>query len=506
MAQLDTQVIGEIGGMGVDVAGAQAKALTLADLYDTQKLNRGKLKEQQQAQSDMTYAKQILSGKDLSKLEDQNAAVAEITKRSPKLGMELARDFSAQRQDKSRESGDQLELYRAKNEILGADLLGLKSKHDQIIEEFRAKTPNATPQQLEKATHDAMQEDVKQWVQRAAAQTLPNGQPLLNAQDRELIRGGLGQGYSADWVNSMVQRSAEGRAAIAAKLKERDEARKEKATDAAIAAGQRRGDQADRRMSFAERIAELKIKLAGEGALSDDDATAMAQQYLAGDKSIFTGLGRGAQGGQNIIRVRHAIAREAKEQGLKPADIAARLAEYQGYVAEQRTLGTSTANVQQASSEAGKMIANAREISARVPRSDFLPWSQLSQATDKQLNNKDLVALKGATTEVINTWARAINPKGVATVADKEHGYDLLNQAQSKEAYEAQLDQFEKAINASLAAPPEVREYLHEVFVGKIGRGKTGEPQASANPATTVSPPPLPTTSDQWGQARVVSP
>jgi hypothetical protein len=480
---LDTSVISDIGADAVpDVSGAQAKALTLADLYDQNTLNKIKVGEVKQSQSDMTYAKQILAGKDLSKLEDQNAAVAEITKRSPKLGMELARDFSTQRKDKSSEQMDQLDYYKAKNEILGSDLMQLKAKHDQIIQDFQAKNPKATPQELEKATHDAMQKDVIEWVQRIAAQTLPNGQPLINEQDKQLIKSGLGNGYSSAWVDSMVNRSATARQEIATKIKERDEARKEKATDAAIAAGTRRGDQADRRITDAEQNARIKQTLSAEGKLEPDDATAMAEQYLAGDKSIMVGLGRGAQGAQNIIMVRHAIAREAKAQGLKPADIAARLAEYQGYVSEQRSLGTQQANVEMASSEAQQMIQNARGASndTAVSRAHALGWNKIEQWGEKQLQDPQLASLKAATTAVINTWARAINPKGVATVADKEHGYELLNAAQDKATYDAVLDRFQQETEASLAAPASAKQRLHDAFLS----GQTPAPAAAPGPGS----------------------
>lgn len=502
---LDTSVISQIGADAVpDVSGAQAKALTLADLYDTNTLNKLKVREASEAQGDMTYAKQILADKDLSKLEDQNAAVSKITQRSPKLGMELARGFSQARQDQSREAMDQLDYFKAKNDIIGADLLGLKAKHDEI----QAKNPKATDQQI----HDAMQKDVLEWVQRVSTQTLPNGQPLLQPQDKKLIMEGLGQGYSTQWVNQMVQRSAEGRAQIAQKLKERDEDRKEKATTAAITAGTRRGDQADRRISDAEQNAAIKQKMQEGGRFSEEDAQALAEQYLAGDKSVMVGLGRGAQGPQNIIAVRHAIAREAKAQGLKPADIAARLAEYTGYVSEQRSLGTQQANVEMASSEAQQMIANARQASDAVPRDKFLPWNKLSQMSDKQLNDPALASLKAATTAVINTWARAINPKGVATVADKDHGYELLNAAQSQEAFNAVLDRFQQETEASLAAPASAKGRLHDAFIS----GQT--PSAAPPPGPTSlqptpgrgapapgAPAPLPDSGGGWGKATVVS-
>lgn len=474
MAQLDTSVISDIGGSAPDVTGSIAKGLTLADLYDQNSLNKIKVSDAKQNQSDMTYAKQILQGKDLSKLDDQNEAVAQITKRSPQLGMQLARDFSSQRQDKSKENLDQLDYFKAKNEILGGDLLSLKAKHDEIP----AQNPKATEQQI----HDAMQKDVIEWVTRVSKQTLPNGQPLLNDQDKALIKQGLGQGYSTEWVNSMVQRSEQGRAQIAAKLKERDEERKEKATNASIEGAGRRGDQADRRIdqgdrkiSDAERLQSAKAKLAEEGKFSQDDADALAGQYLAGDKSVMTGLGRGAQGAQNIIMVRHSIASQAKEQGMKPADIAARLAEYQGYVSEQRSLGTQQANVEMASSEAQQMIANARQASAAVPRGDVQWWTKLNQKSDAELKSDPaLLSLKAATTAVINTWARAINPKGVATVADKDHGYALLNEAQGPDGYTAVLDRFQQETEASLAAPQSAKQRLHDAFLS--GQTPTAAP------------------------------
>jgi hypothetical protein len=470
----DASVISDIGASAVpDVSGSQAKALTLADLYDTNSLNKIKVAEAKQGQSDMTYAKQILSGKDLSKLEDQNSAVAKITQRSPKLGMELARSFSSARQDSARENMDQLDYYKAKNDIIGADLIGLKAKHDEIMQ----ANPKASEQQI----HDAMQKDVMAWVQRLDQQTLPNGQPLLNQQDRQLIHQGLANGYSPQWVDSMVQRSAEGRQQIAAKLKERDELRKEKATDASIANAARRADQTDRKITDAEKAAAIKIKLAQGGKFSEQDASWIAQQYIAGDKSVMVGLGRGAQGPQNIIMVRHAIADEAKSQGMNPADLAARLAEYTGFVSEQRSLGTQQANVEMASSEAQQMIANARGASddTAVARAHSLGWNKIDQWADKQLQgpeNAKLASLKAATTAVINTWSRAINPKGMATVSDKEHGYELLNAAQDKATYDAVLDRFQQETEASLAAPASAKQRLHDAFMSGLA------PTAAAAP------------------------
>lgn len=460
----DASVIADIGGNTPDFAGSQAKALTLADLYDQNKVNKMKVKESEQNQSDMTYAKQILAGKDLSKLEDQNAAVAEITKRSPKLGMELMKGFQNQQAGKQELDLGQLKILDAKNDIIGAAVGGLKAKHDQLIAQGYS----------EQQVHDGMQQDVFSTLQALMQQKTPDGKPLMSEDDKKQALTGLRNGYSPQFIDGLVAKSKQAKEYVKNQLAERSETSKErheKVTEDQETERERHNrtteGQGDRRITNAEKSAAVKIKMAGEGKFTEDDASWLAEQYIAGDKSVMVGLGRGAQGPQNIIMVRHAIAREAKAQGMNPADLAARLAEYTGFVAEQRSLGTQQANVEMASSEAQQMIANARGASddTAIARAHTLHWNKIEQWSDTELQDPKLASLKAATTAVINTWARAINPKGVATVADKEHGYELLNAAQDKATYDAVLDRFQQETEASLAAPASAKARLHDAFI-----------------------------------------
>src|ERR1700722_14318796 len=197
----DASVIADIGKDTPDITGSIAKGLTLADLYDTNTLNKIKVGEAKQNQADMTYAKQILSGKDLSKLEDQNAAVAEITKRSPQLGMQLARSFSGQQQDKNELDLQQLKLHAAKNDIMGSAIEPLKAKHDALLQELQAKNPNATPQQLEQQGDQGMRQDMFAAIQNLVQQKLPNGQPVLNDQDIAFVKQNFANGYNPQAVD-----------------------------------------------------------------------------------------------------------------------------------------------------------------------------------------------------------------------------------------------------------------------------------------------------------------
>lgn len=470
----DPSVISQIPeGASVDVAQDRAKALTLADLYDQNTLNKGKVAEQKQGQADMTYAKQILSGKDLSKLEDQDAAVAQITKRSPKLGMDLMKSFQSGQAGKTDNDRSQLELYNSKNDIIGGAVYQLKAKHDQLISQGMN----------EQQVHDAMKGDLMTTLGSVTQAKLPNGQPLLNDQDRQFLQQGFANGYNPQVVDSLVSRSTQAKAAIAQKFKEmdeqrkdKDEDRKERATNASIAQG------------------SARTAAAQEGALEPEDSKALAEQYLAGDKSVLTGLGRGAQGAKNIIAVRRAIRTTAEERGMKPADIAAKLAEYNGFQAEQRSLGTRLANIETASQEAYNMIDVAKKASDDVPRGTFLPWNKLVKGDNVITNDPAYAKFAAATQAVVNTWARAISPTGQPTVADKDHADKLLNTAQSKEAYDAVLDQFRTEIGASLNAPEEVKKQLHDRFVGKSSAPASapssapGAQPAASSPASGKAP------------------
>lgn len=496
MAGFDPSVISEIGGSGPDLAAAQGKALTLSDLYDKNKLNKIDVQNAEQQQSDMTYARQILSGADLSDLKGQNAAVAQITKRSPELGMKLMSSFQQGQEKKAQNEITQLELYDKKNDIIGGQLYQLKTQHDAL----------AAQGMNEQQIHDAMKDNVIGFVKGLNGQTLPDGSPLLNEQDRALLKQGLANGYSVPFIDSQVVRSKQARDALNQKL---EAARAESAGDKqdTIKGDPKKMPGTDASKYYRVVVgadgkiksvvgeapppaSAVNIERAKEGTLDDDDAKFMAQQYLAGDKSIFSNMGRGAQGSANIIRVRKAIKTEAAAQGLSPSDVAGRLAEFQGYVSEQRTLGTQQANVEMASSEAKQMITNARGASddTAISRAHVLGWNKIEQWGQKELQDPKLASLKAATTAVINTWSRAINPKGVATQSDKDHGYELLNAAQDSATYNAVLDRFEQEADASLAAPESARQRLHDAFIGDKKTPEPGGPSAPVPLKTTKSP------------------
>lgn len=204
------------------------------------------------------------------------------------------------------------------------------------------------------------------------------------------------------------------------------------------------------------------------GDLIDKDTISfMAKQALAGDSSVFTNIGRGSQGANNLRLLRQEIAKQAAEQGIDGADLAAQNADYFGSKAGSRTLGTRSANVELAANEAANLIPLARQASADFPRSEFVPIAKAQQLIANGSNDPRLRRLVAANNAVVNAYARAISPTGVPTVADKEHAYSVINTAYDDRSYNAVLDQFEQEINAARQSPEQVRKGLRSAITGK---------------------------------------
>ncbi|MGE4074956.1 MAG: hypothetical protein AB7F22_05355 [Reyranella sp.] len=203
---------------------------------------------------------------------------------------------------------------------------------------------------------------------------------------------------------------------------------------------------------------------ATEPTINDDTLTAMAEQYLAGDKSVFQNLGRGAQGAANVVALRQRVAEVAKEVGMTPDQIALAQAEFMGQGAAQRSLGTRTANFGLAEKEALEMAGLVRDTSAVVSRTTFMPINKAIIAYNDQTGDPETRAFGAALNSFINAYARAVSPVGTPTVSDKDHARAMLSRADSHKALLAIMDQLEREMKAAEKAPAAVRDQLRRQF------------------------------------------
>ena len=243
--------------------------------------------------------------------------------------------------------------------------------------------------------------------------------------------------------------------------------------DAALsAATQRRGqDLVDKRAAVSAAAAS-----SAEGLLPDNVVELMAQQYLVGDTSVMQNLGRGAQGAQNIIRLRTEIARQAAAAGKGGADLAAQNAEYFGTKAGQRSAGTRIANVEMAVYEAQNLVPLALDASRNVARSGLLPFGKGQVMFNEQTNNPAMREFAAANNALVNTYARAISPTGQPTISDKDHARELLSTAYDQPSYEATVNQMNREMEAARKAPQQVRQAFNQAVTGRGGHDEQKPP------------------------------
>jgi hypothetical protein len=226
----------------------------------------------------------------------------------------------------------------------------------------------------------------------------------------------------------------------------------------------------------------------GEASLDPETLTFMAKQYMAGDTSVLTNLGRGAQGAQNVVALRKRIAELNTESGQGGAEQANRNFEAFGAKAGQRTLGTRSANIELAATEFEQVLPVVQAASQAVSRTNYPNLNAVMQAWQKGSGDKNVVAFAGGVNTLVNLYARAISPSGTPTVSDKDHAREILDKAWSQGQFDAAVGMMRQEIRAALNSPGKVRDDMRARFLG--GQPGAEQPSASASAAPGVPAPP----------------
>lgn len=196
--------------------------------------------------------------------------------------------------------------------------------------------------------------------------------------------------------------------------------------------------------------------------LSETALDQMADQYLAGDQSVLSGLGYGTAGAANRVLLREKIAAKMQERGKTGADMATTVAEFQGLKAGERAVGTRIAQVALPVAEAKKLIPLALDASRAFGRTGFVPLNRAYQEIARGSGDTKIARFVAANNTLINVYARAVSPVGAPTVSDKDHARELLETAMTPDQYEAVVDQLGKEMDAAQKAPAEVRREFRE--------------------------------------------
>lgn len=241
---------------------------------------------------------------------------------------------------------------------------------------------------------------------------------------------------------------------------------------------------------------ELARNASAASSMPEETADFLAERVISGDNRALVGLGRGAQGAENLAKIQGLVAKKAAERGLDGTDILYNASKAAGIGAQERSLGTSAGRMAAASVEAEGAIRLGLEASAKVPRGTFVPLNRAMQMVQSNTGSPELKQFVAANNTIVNTFARAISPSGTPTVADKEHAREMLSTADGPEAYAAVLQQMQREIDMAHKAPQQASSGLErERQAAKPGvtlRPNPFTPAPTSAPAP-AAPPTAPT-------------
>lgn len=455
MAGFDPSVISSIPDGAGNPQQAQQNAYTLYDSKNKVELNSLNLSQAKEEQSDRLAIKKIAQGSDLSTDRGKNEFLEKASKVSPDMAMKYQKDIANQK-------GMDLDNELKKLTVAQEQVQPIIGSIDSTLSDLQQRKELYDKGQITKADLDSStQREILPKIM-----SLKMDHPELAQYLDQFVKNPQNLTYSGLVAAETQTKDGRDRA------KTRTDEIKTAQAQQKIDQNQTRLEQGDKRLEgYLSSIASQNNKRDKDEAakdssrLSEDDAKDIAQQYLAGDKSVITGLGRSAE---NIAAVRKAIRSESEKNGITPADRAAKIAEYNGFLAEERRLGTSQANIESAANEAAKVIPIALDASNAVPRTKWVPINKIIQAGKVATSDKALAKFGQANLTLANVYSRAMNPNGAATVSGRDHALEMLGTATSQDAYKGVAEILAQEIDAAKSAPPEIRKRIFE----QISKGK----------------------------------
>ena len=240
-----------------------------------------------------------------------------------------------------------------------------------------------------------------------------------------------------------------------------------------------------------ERIKIAQAQL-NQGELDPAAIDFLATQVNNGDTSVLTGLAR-SKGA--IAAVRNRAVELASATNATPADVTANRAEMVGQLAGQRAVGTQIANVQIAATEANKMIDVAKPYVSKVNPSDYPQVNAIGNYVARNTGDPNIVGLAASLNGLVNTYSRAINPKGVSTVDSRKHAREIINEAMAKGQLDEAFNVMGQEMNAALESGTTTRATMRGQMPGaaksteapKAGSVQNGYRFKGGNPADQSS-------------------
>ena len=203
------------------------------------------------------------------------------------------------------------------------------------------------------------------------------------------------------------------------------------------------------------------------GELSDETLNDMADQALAGDKSVLQGLGYGNTGAANRAALRDKMSEKMRAQGMSGSDLAAKNAEFFGTTAGERTLGTTAARIGLGAAEMETLIPLVQSASKDLPRSNYPTMNALVQAAQAQTGNPKLRNLAVRLQGLKSAYSQVLTRGGVPTDSARAATDELFATKDPQAVLDTVLDAMKQETGAIRAAPGMVQKEMRDRLTGK---------------------------------------
>lgn len=475
----DPSIISQIPDFAPNPVAAKEEGIKLADMQTREAANRLTLGEQQKGITDRKETANTLKGTDFTNQKQVTEKAEKLTQEGhPDEAMALLKAQQGLQSGKGALELQKYQLLEEKSTLVANTVGGLVNEYQGLLDQ--GVTPTLA--------QGIMQPKYIEAINQLHGAKLADGTPALDPNDIAKIE--KNPNFDINVLRPLAESNKNSAAALKIQMdfhKQQTDDKKEKNQEEDVKIARRRADIEQQKADTQEKTAKEKEEARKSGLLDDEDLKFKAKQYLAGDKSVMTGLGRGSSGAQNLTNMARAIRQEAKEQGLSPQEVAARMGEYSAFQAEERARGTREATIRIAATEAQNVFPVAEEASKKVPRGKWVPANILEQNFEKWHSDKDLGAFAQAIDSTVNVYARAISPTGVPHEAARQRALQLLSTATSPEAFESVIDIMKQEIKAALDSPEQVRDSILASFAKGVAP-KPGSP--AAQKAAAQAPPP----------------
>jgi hypothetical protein len=198
----------------------------------------------------------------------------------------------------------------------------------------------------------------------------------------------------------------------------------------------------------AMEIAKTRISRTGAQGLTPLEDDALAQAILDGRVDI------------NKVNSRNAKLLSAAVVKDPTANLKEMSFENAGAAAGSRALGTQSAKMVAASSEAAKMIPIAQNYVTKVNPSDYPIVNAAGNYVASKTGDPNVAGLAATLNALVNSYSRAINPTGNPTVSDKNHAREIINSAMAKGQFNEVFTVMQQEMDAAKASPSEAAGIL----------------------------------------------